>query len=189
MSYGPVVCLSCFSSYKGSPDVPHWGLLCQCWPFWAACCVCCKAAHTPFCAHSVCLDTRGSTVSTRWMSASSSPARMEGPASTWSITSSAPAHQEPGVGSSAIKWMFQKGEFSSLAAGFTRHSLKGMHSVLWRMFPKYTASLGIHIFSLKINAAFFPSLLIFFSFKGIGRGSVPWECRAIFGNVDAGDCC
>lgn len=45
------------------------------------------------------------------MSANSSPARMEGRASTSSTTSSAPAHQELEVGSSAIKSILQEGIF------------------------------------------------------------------------------
>lgn len=175
MSHGRVVCLSCWLcspwnhlqlfSYKGSPNLPRGGLLCLCQPFWDVCWwICWKSVHTYFSAGSVWLDTRVSTVNMRWMSASSSPARTGGRASTSSITSSAPAHQELGVGSSAIKWMLQEGIFLS-GCWFHRHSLKGMHYVLWRMFPKYTGSLEIHIFSLKINAAFFPSLLIFFLLK------------------------
>lgn len=64
-----------------------------------------------------------------------------------------------------------KSGLSFQTTGFMTQSLKGMCSFLWRMFPKCTESLEMHIFSLKINAAFFSS-----SFKGMGHDRVLLQC-------------
>lgn len=167
VSHGRVVCLSCWLcrpwnhlqlfSYKGSPNLPHWGAppVCVSLSEMSAN-VSVRRVFTLISLLAVCGWIPGCQLRiwSGWVPVPALPERRDVHRPRQSFQVLLPTRNS-GYEAQQLSECYKR-EFSSLTTGFMRHGLKGTHYVLWRMFPKYTESLEIHIFSLKINAAFFP---------------------------------